>query len=737
MSDMRKLMNLMEGVMAVPGMGGVGGSESDMQTAGTVGRNASYAEFDAAQQPASESTGGFDIIEYVKEEYAKHIASGMSDRKAKSSIYHNLKMDEYSLNEINSIFDEAFPANAGGLEEKAPPGMEDVVMQLKKEYPDDHSKAFATAWSIYNKKHGKANESVGDDPILDELKARARKDSENGYVQHVNVDPERGPYISDWFDSDETVASYSGGRPVGVSAGELEEDFDGEDTAENYERHLNALNARLLPMRKAGQRLAADAIYASVYSALNKALPQGQRDYVKALNNRMWAGNQWETDPKSHRSAVNELGLEEAYSTIRGIDAERYQPRPGLEGPFSSKSGKVVYYDPKEGKYYDPDSDFYLDDFSFDESVPAVDSCQQSNPASADEACAMGETSSISPTGEYSSLSSTSSRFNEPTPQQNRIMRGMAKLVYNSGVRDGEVAAETGNFDPNRGLESALHLWHEYQDQHINDGWADLGVSDMLEVEYTRGFDAGSKGLAEAYDMQNGYNDVNVASGKDYFPNGADSPVVTDVGPSGARSGDNPQQKKMQVAETHKELVYAYRKYLKESAPAIKKKLVESKVVDNIKLSELSDNPYADSDSISYDDSIELFADALNKNGQPVNIRYSVDVLAEAEIEWESDDEPTGWNYGTDSPTYTTSSYATSGEISVKNVQFTPGAEYYVGDDAMELQEFQQNFTPDVLKQLLNPAIYAKALAPSFDSSTENLEPPEQDYHEPERDSRY
>jgi hypothetical protein len=39
--------------------------------------------------------------------------------------------------------------------EKAPPGMEDLVLKLKKEYPGEPAKAFATAWSIYNKKHGK------------------------------------------------------------------------------------------------------------------------------------------------------------------------------------------------------------------------------------------------------------------------------------------------------------------------------------------------------------------------------------------------------------------------------------------------------------------------------------------------------------------------------------------------------------------------------------------------------
>ena len=39
--------------------------------------------------------------------------------------------------------------------EKAPPGMEDLVLKLKREYPGEPAKAFATAWSIYNKKHGK------------------------------------------------------------------------------------------------------------------------------------------------------------------------------------------------------------------------------------------------------------------------------------------------------------------------------------------------------------------------------------------------------------------------------------------------------------------------------------------------------------------------------------------------------------------------------------------------------
>jgi len=39
-----------------------------------------------------------------------------------------------------------------------------------------------------------------------------------------------------------------------------------------------------------------------------------------------------------------------------------YGPRKGLEGPFEYFNGRVLYYDVKEGRYWDPRTDFYLDD---------------------------------------------------------------------------------------------------------------------------------------------------------------------------------------------------------------------------------------------------------------------------------------------------------------------------------------------------------------------------------------
>lgn len=37
-----------------------------------------------------------------------------------------------------------------------------------------------------------------------------------------------------------------------------------------------------------------------------------------------------------------------------------YTARKGLEGPFQYPNGRVLYYDPKEGQYWDPRTDFYV-----------------------------------------------------------------------------------------------------------------------------------------------------------------------------------------------------------------------------------------------------------------------------------------------------------------------------------------------------------------------------------------
>ena len=56
------------------------------------------------------------------------------------------------------------------------------------------------------------------------------------------------------------------------------------------------------------------------------------------------------------------------YRVVDTIDImrDKYGPRKGLEGPFNF-SGRVLYYDNKQGQYYDPTTDFYVEQEEMDE----------------------------------------------------------------------------------------------------------------------------------------------------------------------------------------------------------------------------------------------------------------------------------------------------------------------------------------------------------------------------------
>jgi len=56
------------------------------------------------------------------------------------------------------------------------------------------------------------------------------------------------------------------------------------------------------------------------------------------------------------------------YRVVDSTDTMRdqYGPRKGLEGPFNF-SGRVLYYDNKAGQYYDPATDFYVEQAEMDE----------------------------------------------------------------------------------------------------------------------------------------------------------------------------------------------------------------------------------------------------------------------------------------------------------------------------------------------------------------------------------
>ena len=49
-----------------------------------------------------------------------------------------------------------------------------------------------------------------------------------------------------------------------------------------------------------------------------------------------------------------------AVTVLPSFDRKFYSDIPGMESPFVTRSGKVLYYDPSEGAYYDRDSAVYL-----------------------------------------------------------------------------------------------------------------------------------------------------------------------------------------------------------------------------------------------------------------------------------------------------------------------------------------------------------------------------------------
>lgn len=47
--------------------------------------------------------------------------------------------------------------------------------------------------------------------------------------------------------------------------------------------------------------------------------------------------------------------------------ATKFGKRKGLDGPTTYLNGRVLYFDPVEGKHWDPLTDFYVEDDEVDE----------------------------------------------------------------------------------------------------------------------------------------------------------------------------------------------------------------------------------------------------------------------------------------------------------------------------------------------------------------------------------
>jgi hypothetical protein len=62
---------------------------------------------------------------------------------------------------------------------------------------------------------------------------------------------------------------------------------------------------------------------------------------------------------QAKKDMVNQAYAKMGSTVSPGIDKDEYPPIKGMEGPFRYRSGKILYYDPKEGEYYDRKTDMY------------------------------------------------------------------------------------------------------------------------------------------------------------------------------------------------------------------------------------------------------------------------------------------------------------------------------------------------------------------------------------------
>ena len=130
-----------------------------------------------------------------------------------------------------------------------------------------------------------------------------------------------------------------------------------------------------------------------------------------------------------------------------------------------------------------------------------------------------------------------------------------------------------------------------------------------------------------------------------------------------------------------------------------------------------------------------MFGIVLDNDSKEINITFDVDVNASAGWEWETDENPDGWNYGTDQPTYSEHTYASCSEATIHSVRFSQETNFTINGEDVSLHEAQQHIDVSIMRQLLLPVHYKKFFNRKFSKEIENKEP--DDDFEPPYDSRY
>ena len=185
--------------------------------------------------------------------------------------------------------------------------------------------------------------------------------------------------------------------------------------------------------------------------------------------------------------------------TYPRLDKSKYQKRAGLEGPFMTKSGQVVYYDNKKGKYLNPDNDMYL---SYDD----WKSISEDAPANATGTAVAG-------TGDDSSTVVVKKK--KKLPMQDKLMRRMGiKEAIDRAVPDLEYEEDeiTKRTNQLKELASSKYVGYEdaitssnaykYAEEKEKNWLKDLAINADKELPYDKDTDQPKKYVAGLSDKE-------------------------------------------------------------------------------------------------------------------------------------------------------------------------------------------------------------------------------------------
>jgi hypothetical protein len=101
--------------------------------------------------------------------------------------------------------------------------------------------------------------------------------------------------------------------------------------------------------KKAGKKLLHHAIKKGLKMVFGK---WAKVEHIEAIS---------EARRSSKRAEVERAFAKRGTIKMPHINPQEYPQIHGMEGPFQFRDGRILYYDPREGRYYDRKSDMYLD----------------------------------------------------------------------------------------------------------------------------------------------------------------------------------------------------------------------------------------------------------------------------------------------------------------------------------------------------------------------------------------